>query len=95
MEVRRGSIRVQVLLSAVDKALFQEQAEREAVSLSGWLREAGRRRLAAEARPALRSRAELDSFFRACDERESGREPDWQEHLGVMAPSRDSGTGGA
>src|SRR5438094_78621 len=39
------SSRVQVILSDEDREAFRLQAEREGVSLSAWLRDAGRRRL--------------------------------------------------
>ena len=33
----------------------------------------------------------LRRLFKACDLREKGREPDWQEHLKVMEESRATG----
>lgn len=44
------------------------------------------------ARPArLRTRADLERFFAACDGREQAREPDWDEHLEVIDASRRDG----
>ena len=37
---------------------------------------------------------ELREFFREVDAREKGHEPDWEEHLAVMARSRASGGSG-
>ena len=31
---------------------------------------------------------ELRAFFSACDRREEGREPDWQDHLAVAEASK-------
>jgi hypothetical protein len=48
------------------------------------------RRHAAE----LTSPADLRKFFKACDLREKGREPDWEEHLKAMEESRATGRSG-
>jgi len=39
----------------------------------------------------ITSATDLRRFFKACDLREKGREPDWQEHLKVMERSRKTG----
>lgn len=83
-----GSSRVHIVLSAEEHARFQAQAKREGESLSEWLREAGRARLAAGERARLRTPADLDAFFAERDAAEPGREPDWQQHLAVIADSR-------
>ena|GEM_PF-824930 len=51
--------------------------------------------LGARERRNVESVAELEAFFRSCDARE-GRavEPDWDEHLRVMAESRSRGESG-
>jgi len=36
---------------------------------------------------------ELRAFFEACDERETGREPDWAEHREVIEESIRKGSG--
>jgi hypothetical protein len=86
-------VRVQVLLDDDDKARLQRQAQRDGVSLSAWLREAALARLAElqhDDRPA--GPEELRAFFEQCDAREKGTEPDWDEHLEVMARSRRAGS---
>ena len=46
----------------------------------------------AEQERRFASEEDVEAFFRACDDREGrGTEPDWHEHLGVMAASRASG----
>lgn len=86
------SRRVQVILDDEDVERFRRLAARRGVSLSAWLREAGRQRQAAEAAgAAIGTLDELDAFFAACDQRESGREPDWEEHLRVITRSRGQG----
>jgi hypothetical protein len=36
----------------------------------------------------MTSAADLRKFFKACDLREEGREPDWEEHLKTIEGSR-------
>lgn len=87
-------VRIQVLVDEKERETFRQLAEKEGLSLSGWLR-----RLATERAEHTSSRnrignlSELERFFRACDRREkgSGREPDWNEHLKVMERSRGEG----
>jgi hypothetical protein len=88
-------VRIQVLLTAEEREAFRRVAKREGVSLSAWLRRAGHEQLAArrERRP-FRTTEELNSFFEACDRRESGREPEWDEHLDTMRRSRSEGESG-
>jgi hypothetical protein len=82
--------RIQVVLGQEERERFRRQAELEGKSLSSWLREAGRERL--DSRRARRiSSAQLSSFFRECDARERGREPDWEEHREVIERSRRGG----
>ena len=85
--------RVQVLLTAEEKARFRRMAEQEGLSLSAWLRQAGRERLEASRRAGrFRDPDELTSFFVRCDEHHgAGREPDWEEHLETMRRSRRTG----
>jgi len=62
------------------------------MSLSAWLRQAGKDRLAAKTQQkAIRTAKDLRRFFKACDTQSSGREPDWEEHKKVIARSRTSG----
>lgn len=85
-------IRVQVLMTPEEREAFRRMAREEGLSLSGWLRRAGLERLAsAGARERIDEPEQLDEFFSRCDARESGREPDWEEHLQVIRRSRQSG----
>ena len=85
--------RVHVVIAAEERAAYVAAAEREGLTLSAWLRAAARARLAASRDAPLDSVEELDAFFAACDEREgTRREPDWEEHLAVIAGSRSSGS---
>jgi hypothetical protein len=86
------AVRVQVILAEQEKELFQREARREGLSLSAWLRSAGEERL--QGRPAsarIDTAENLRAFFAACDRREEGREPDWNEHLAVMEASKRQG----
>jgi hypothetical protein len=86
--------RVQVLLDEGEQEHFRQQAEREGMSLSAWLRQAGQERLRSRRSRRLSTLRELRDFFRVVDAREKGREPDWDEHLAVINRSRSSGQSG-
>ncbi len=87
--------RLQVLVSAEEKAAFRQMSRREGLSLSAWLRQAGIVRLAeCEQRRKISTVKELKAFFKACDQRETGDEPDWDDHQRVMRGSVDSGSSG-
>jgi hypothetical protein len=45
------------------------------------------RREAKRSEQTISSVRELRAFFKACDLRETGREPDWQEHRQVIEAS--------
>jgi hypothetical protein len=85
--------RVQVILEEQEKELFQNRARFEGLSLSSWLRKAGQEML--KRRKKITSREDLDAFFAACDAREEGVEPDWEEHLERIVASKRSGAAGA
>lgn len=90
------STRIHIVVDEAEKERFRHRAERRGLSLSAWLREAARERLEREEAPAaLDTVEELDTFFRACDERETGTEPDWEEHLRTLERSVRSGVDGA
>jgi hypothetical protein len=85
--------RVHILLDRGEKEQFRRLAAREGKSLSEWLRGAARDRLAdADAAPNLGTPEALREFFEQCDRREQGREPDWEEHRGVIERSIGAGT---
>lgn len=80
--------RIQVLVSAEEKEAFREMAERDGQSLSAWLRSAGLTRLAAATKGrTIETVNDLRAFFAACDEVETGVEPDWEDHLRVIEGS--------
>lgn len=85
--------RVQLVIPDEDRDRFVRQARLEGMSLSEWLRTAARDRLEIRQRSdPLESPADLDAFFRMCDELEGpGVEPDWEEHLTVINESLERG----
>ena len=88
------STRIHIVVDEAEKERFRRRAERRGLSLSAWLREAARARLERETPNALDTVEELDAFFRACDERETGREPEWEEHRRTLERSVRSGVHG-
>lgn len=87
------AIRVQVVLDERERAAFRRQARLEGLSLSAWLREAGRERLSEqEGMPRFADRESLAAFFERCDRHAGeGKEPDWAEHRQVIDASRGEG----
>ncbi len=84
--------RIHLVLDPVDKERFRAAAVREGKTLSAWLRDAAEERVAAAERErGLATPEDLEAFFRACDEREPGREPDWEAHRKVIERSLRSG----
>ena len=83
--------RVQVLLDEEEREAFRKLAEQQGLSLSAWLREAGRARLAASRSRGIRNVEELRRFFFEIDEQEQGTEPDWEQHRDVIQRSISSG----
>ena len=88
--------RVQLVMSDEDRERFVDQARREGMSLSAWLRAAGRERLATrQSVEQFQSPEDVEAFFRLCaalDGPES--EPDWNEHLQTISESRGRGVAG-
>lgn len=82
------SVRIQVLIDPDEREAFRRQAARQGTSLSAWLLEAGRTRLAAEAAKGHRTPTELRNFFASLPEKDTGREPEWKEHLRTIDRSR-------
>ena len=85
--------RVQLVLPVVDREHFVDQARREGMSLSAWLRTAARERLEASQNMKLfESPEDVEEFFRAHAGLDGPEmEPDWSEHLRVMNEARDPG----
>lgn len=75
------SQRVQIILDEKEATEFKAQAMKESKSLSAWLREAGKKMLDMnrQQRP-LSDPQSLKTFFKRCNAREKGVEPDWEEH---------------
>ena len=88
--------RVQLVMSDDDRERFVDQARREGLSLSAWLRAAARERL--EARQSVKlfdSPQDVEEFFRTCAALDGPEtEPDWSEHLRVMSELRTRGAPG-
>ena len=75
------SMRVQVILEEDEATKFRSQALKESKSLSAWLREAGRKMLELNGRALpLSDPVTLKSFFKRCNERGKGKEPEWEDH---------------
>lgn len=89
------SSRVQVIIDDEEREAFRRRAASEGLSLSAWLRDAGRRRLAEHRPSPLDSPQTLRAFFADLPDTDTGQEPDWEQHLAVIAASRAEGTGGA
>lgn len=87
-------VRVQVLMDEHEREDFRRQAAAEGLSLSAWLRAAGRARSHRAGPDALRSVEDLRGFFAERVASEHGREPDWEEHREVIERSRRSGDTG-
>ena len=83
-----GNKRVHLVLAAEEHARYRAAATAEGVSLSEWLRAAADRHLADSEDDTLSTLDDLDAFFEARDRAEHGTEPDWEEHLAVIAASR-------
>lgn len=87
-------VRIQILLGEQEREEFRRLAKRQGMSLSAWLRDAGREKASAGAsEQRIRSKEALRDFFAECDQRERGREPDWEEHREVIDRSKRSGSG--
>ncbi len=88
------SVRVQVILEEKEAAQFKAQAQKESKSLSSWLREAGKKVLdETRKRESLKDPTSLKSFFKECDKREKGKEPDWEEHKQLIIEGYRTGGG--
>jgi predicted DNA-binding protein len=86
--------RVQVLLDQAEKLRLERGAKHLGRSLSAFMREAALHRLAELESKKSFSKPELKEFFKQCNKLESGREPDWHEHLQVINASiRQGGSG--
>lgn len=86
------SIRVQVILDEEEVTRFKSQAMKESKSLSAWLRDAGKKMIALNRQQQrLTDPDALKHFFRKCDEKEKGAEPDWEDHKRLILDSYQAG----
>ena len=85
--------RVQLVMPDADRDRFVDQARREGMSLSAWMRAAARERLETRQRVKLfESPDDVKAFFKSCVALDGPEaEPDWSEHLRVMRESRAAG----
>lgn len=89
--------RIHVVIDAAEREAFRAQAQRDGQSLSEWLREAARERLARAGSRTLRSRDDLESFFAALDDARSDDRPeeDWEVVKARISRSRTPADDGA
>jgi hypothetical protein len=92
MHIARESLmpeRIHLVMERSEKERYRRAAARQGKTLSQWLREAADEKLAAsELDRPLDTPEALDAFFAACDRREEGREPDWEQQKERIAASR-------
>lgn len=80
--------RIHIMIDRAEKEIFRRLAEGEGKSLSEWLRDAAREKVAAADRGvSLGTVEDLRGFFAECDDREAGAEPDWEQHRSVIERS--------
>ena len=86
------SDRIHIVVEPAEKERFRARAREEGKTLSEWLRDVARQALVrGEGGKAIRTLDELREFFRRCDEREQGSEPDWEAHRRHIDQSRREG----
>jgi hypothetical protein len=86
------SVRVQVILDEEEVTRFKSQAMKESKSLSAWLRDAGKNMIEINRQQQrLTDPDSLNRFFRKCNERENGVEPDWEDHKRLILDSYQAG----
>src|SRR5262249_45617561 len=88
------AVRIQVLLDPSERERFRRRAAQEGLSLSAWLRQAGREKVDSEESHRRMTHKELRAFFKKCDAREKTREPDWEQHRAVIRRSLSHGQSG-
>lgn len=86
--------RIHLVVREDEKERYRKSAERSGVTLSEWLREAAREKLASEAsEKRIETLEELEAFFAEIDADPDGQgpEPDWEEHERRIEESMRSG----
>lgn len=82
------SQRIQIILDEKEATEFKAQAMKESKSLSAWLRTAGKKMLEMNRQQQpLSDPQSLKTFFKRCNAREKGVEPDWEEHKRLILDS--------
>ena len=88
------AVRVQVVVDRLERERFRRMATEQGMSLSAWLREAGRAKAADGEAKRRMTPAALRAFFKKCDAREREREPEWEQHRAVIDRSFAKGQSG-
>lgn len=84
--------RIHIVVDREEKERYRRVAARRGLTLSEWLRQAALEKAEqSEHETALDDADALRAFFEACEKREQGAEPDWDEHLRVIRGSQQSG----
>lgn len=75
------SCKIQLVMDEQELNFFRAQAQREAKTLSSWIRDSARAALQRSVEGEdLHTAEHLRAFFDHCDKRERGTEPDWEQH---------------
>jgi hypothetical protein len=86
------STRIHIVVEPAEKERFRARARQEGLTLSEWLRDVARQALVrGEGGTEIRTVDELREFFKRCDEREKGTEPDWAAHRREIEESMRDG----
>ena len=82
--------RIHLVIPDEDRERFVNQARKEGMTLSAWLRTAARQQFEKQKGvDRFEPLADLEEFFRACDALHGPEpEPSWEEHLAVINKSR-------
>ena len=84
--------RIHIVLEQEEKERFRARARQEGMTLSEWLRDVARQALVrGDGGVEIRTLDELREFFKRCDDREYGTEPDWETHKRQIDESRREG----
>lgn len=83
-------VRMHVVIDAAEREAFRAAARRAGLSLSEWLREAGRARLEASGERRLATSRDVEDFFAELDQRRADDRPeeDWEDAKARIATER-------
>jgi hypothetical protein len=85
------SARIHLVIDERERDAFRARAAADGKSLSEWLRDAARDRLERQRPQRIATVEDLDRFFAEREAQDQGTEPDWEQHLKVIADSRRAG----